>query len=67
MRFPRLAEGRRYRVAMSDYVYRNYKGLEGTDGRITDQKVADVLLEELADDSPVVPDNRPRQRVVRLR
>ena len=52
---------------MSDYVYRNYKGLEGTDGRITDQKVADVLLEELADDSPVVPDNRPRQRVVRLR
>ena len=67
VRFPRLAEGRRYRVAMSDYVYRNYKGLEGTDGRITDQKVADVLLEELADDSPVVPDNRPRQRVVRLR
>ena len=36
-------------------------------GQLLFQKDKDVLLEELADDSPVVPDNRPRQRVVRLR
>ena len=65
VRFPALREGRRYRVAVSDYVYRNYKGLEFADGEITDTKVADVLVEELEEESPVIPDNRPRQRVVR--
>lgn len=64
VRFPALREGRRYRVAVSDYVYRNYKGLEYADGEITDTKVADVLVEELEEESPVIPDNRPRQRVV---
>lgn len=65
VRFPALREGRRYRVAVSDYVYRNYKGLEYADGEITDTKVADVLVEELEEESPVIPDNRPRQRVFR--
>ncbi len=64
VRFPKLREGRRYKIAVSDYVYKNYNDLNYTDGEITDVKVADVLLEELEDDSPLVPDNKPRQAVV---
>ncbi|MCD8033835.1 MAG: bifunctional metallophosphatase/5'-nucleotidase [Alistipes sp.] len=63
VRFPKLREGRSYKIAVSDYVYKNYNDLNYTDGEITDVKVADVLLEELEDDSPLVPDNKPRQEV----
>ena len=66
VRFPKLLEGRLYRVAMNDYIFRNYRALEYTDGRILDDGVADVLLEELREDSPLHPDNEARQRVVRL-
>ena len=54
-----------YRVAISDYVFKNYHDLDYVDGAITDIKVADVLLEELEEDSPLEPDNRPHQRIVR--
>lgn len=63
VRFPKLREGRRYKIAVSDYVFKNYNDLNYTDGEITDMKVADVLLEELEDDSPLTPDNKPRQEV----
>ena len=65
VQFPKLREGRKYKVAVSDYIYRNYKDMEYTGGEITDEKVADILLEELRDDSPLKIDNTPRQRVVR--
>ena len=63
--FPQLRDGRSYRVAVSDYVYKNYQGLEYADGEITGVKVADVLLRRLETDSPLTPDNRVRQRIVR--
>ena len=50
-------------MAVSDYVYKNYNDLNYTDGGITGIRVADVLLEELGDDSPLVPDNKPKQEV----
>ena len=65
VQFPKLREGRKYKVAVSDYIYRNYKDMEYTGGEITDEKVADILLEGLRDDSPLKIDNTPRQRVVR--
>jgi len=65
VRFPELREGRRYEVAVSDYVYKNYDELDYAEGRITDDRVADALVEELEDDSPLVPDNRLRQTVRR--
>ena len=68
MRFPALREGRSYRVAISDYAFRNYRDLSYSDGAVTDERVADALLEELEDTDaqhPLMPDNRPRQRVVR--
>ena len=51
---------------MNDYIFRNYRALEYADGRILDDEVAGVLLEELREDSPLHPDNEARQRVVRL-
>ena len=65
VQFPKLREGRTYKVAVSDYIYKNYKDLDYTDGKITDEKVADILLEELEDDSPLKIDNTPRQQVRR--
>ena len=65
VRFPKLREGKVYEVAVSDYVYKNYNDLNYTDGKFTGITVAGVLLEELHDDSPLTPDNRPRQEVRR--
>ena len=65
VRFPQLREGRSYRVAVSDYVFKNYRDLNYADGTVTGVKVADVLLEALEEDSPLGPDNRPRQRIIR--
>lgn len=65
VRFPKLRDGRTYRVALSDYIFKNYKGLEYSDGAVTGVKVADVLLDELEKRSPLKPDNTVRQRIVR--
>ena len=63
--FPRLTEGRSYRVAISDYAYKNYRGLDYADGAIRDEEVAEVLIGQLEARSPLVPDNRARQSVAR--
>lgn len=67
VRFPELREGRRYRVAVSDYVFKTYRAVDRAAGRITEVPVVDVLLEQLRTQSPIVPDNRPRQQVRRVR
>ena len=64
--FPELHEGRRYRVAVGDYVFKNYSGLEYTDGVTTDILLTDVLKDCIANGGkPFVPDNTPRQSVRR--
>lgn len=63
VRFPKLRDDKSYRVAVSDYVYKNYQGLEFTDGSVTGVKVSDVLFRQLKEKSPVTPDNSMRQRV----
>lgn len=69
VRFPSLREGKVYKVAVSDYVFKNYNDLSTgggpLEGKVTEELVADVLLEALEEDSPLTPDNTPRQRVVR--
>lgn len=64
VQFPALREGRKYKVAVSDYIFRNYKDLDYTDGKITDEAVAAILLEELTEDGVKI-DNTPRQQVRR--
>ncbi|MFQ7502561.1 MAG: hypothetical protein ACLRMJ_04365 [Alistipes finegoldii] len=51
--FPWLREGKVYTVAVSDYVYKNYNDLNYTDGKITEEDVTGLLLEELEEDSPL--------------
>ncbi|MDE7451087.1 MAG: 5'-nucleotidase C-terminal domain-containing protein, partial [Alistipes sp.] len=62
--FPDLQAGRRYSVALNDYIYRNYADIDRTRGRILHSMlVNEVLLDELAAGRPVRPDNAPRQHV----
>ena len=63
VRFPELREDRVYKLALSDYIFKNYQELDYVDGAILDDEVADVLIDELEDDSPLQPDNRLRQQV----
>ena len=46
VRFRDLREGRVYTLALSDYIFRNYPGLEYSDGAILDTGVAEVLCEK---------------------
>lgn len=63
--FPALQPGRKYKVAMGDYVFKNYRGLEYTDGETTEWLVPDVLMEYIGNGGhPLTPDNRLRQSIV---
>ena len=63
--FPQLIEGRRYKVAMAEYIANNYPGLE-CDNMVWTQKTAyDLDLAYLKRNSPVTIDNTPKQRIVR--
>lgn len=64
VRFSELREGRVYQLAMSDYIFKNYQGLEYADGAILDTQVADVLADGLKAGRPLRPDNRLRQRIL---
>ncbi len=62
VRFPELEENRAYRVAMGDYVYKNYRDLEAEQGATLDSLVTDCLMTSLAA-GPYTPDNRRRQNI----
>lgn len=61
--FPDLKRGRRYRVAMGDYIFKNYADLKYTRGEITETLITDVLDSYFRNRTPFVPDNAPRQRI----
>lgn len=62
--FPDLKEGSSYKVALGDYVFKNYGGLEYTDGVTTDILLTDVLQDYIANaGKPLTPDNTVRQSV----
>lgn len=46
--FPELVEGRRYRVALGDYIFKTYKDIHGLGGTTTEQLVTEALLSHLA-------------------
>lgn len=62
VRFPELKENKVYRVAMGDYVYKNYRDLESAEGCTLDSLVTDCLISSLAG-GPYTPDNRRRQNI----
>ncbi len=63
--FPRLKEGVVYKVAVADYIARNYKDFSGRNEVRTPLLVYDLDVEYFAKHSPVVPKNRPLQSIVR--
>lgn len=62
--FPTLKEGRTYRVAISDYAFKTYAGLEYTDGRIREELITDLMIEALRR-APVTPDNEQHATIER--
>lgn len=54
--FPTLQEGRTYRVAISDYAFKNYRGVECSEGRIEEVLLTDLLFASLRR-GVVTPDN----------
>ncbi len=64
VRFQTLREGRPLRVAISDYAFHNYKEIACSDTLTLAKPVAEVLMERLRSESPIRPDNTPRQREI---
>ena len=62
--FPTLQEGREYRVAISDYAFKNYRDLTCREGRIREELMTDLMLEALRK-APVTPDNRQHATIRR--
>ena len=56
MEFPTLRAGRNYRVAISDYAFKNYRGLHYRKGQIEPMLITDLMIEALGQ-SPITPDN----------
>ena len=63
VKFPTLKEGREYRVAISDYAFKNYQGLVYREGRIREELITDLMLEALRP-APVPPDNRQHATIL---
>jgi len=64
--FPDLREGHRYRIAISDYAFKNYKGADAFQGQTTDILVTDALLSTVRNGGkPFTPDNTMRQQILR--
>ena len=64
VRFPRLKEGEKYKVAVADYVARNYKHFECENEVRLPLLVYDLDVEYFKKNSPVKVSNEPLQRVV---
>jgi len=64
VRFPQLQEGRPYRIAFNDYIFKNYAAVDRTKGRVLDGvRVNELLLKELENGQPITIDNRPIQTI----
>ena len=64
VRFPRLKDGEKYKVAVADYVARNYKHFECENEVRLPLLVYDLDVEYFKKNSPVKVSNEPLQRVV---
>lgn len=62
--FPQLQEGRIYRMAYNDYVFKNYAEIDRSAGSLLEgMLVNELLLNELSTSRPVTVDNTPLQRI----
>ena len=63
--FVGLTEGEKYSVAMGDYMYANYKGIEAENVATEGTLLTDILINDLRENSPIDYSNEPVQRVVK--
>ncbi len=59
--FEKLDPTKRYKVAMGDYVYKTYKGLNYSSGSISEILITDALREHIVSKKVIEPENTPRQ------
>lgn len=65
--FPTLNEGRKYKVAICNYVVDNYKGIEYEDKVYhADITVPDIFIDYFERNSPVTFSNVPKQKVAQV-
>lgn len=65
VKFEGLTEGEKYRVAMGDYMYANYKAVEAEDVVAEGVLLTDLLIDDLRKNSPIDYSNEPKQKVVK--
>lgn len=63
--FEGLTEGEKYSVAMGDYMYGSYKGLEAENVVTEGVLLTDILINDLGANSPIDYSNDPVQRVAK--
>ncbi len=63
--FPTLDVKRSYKVAMGDYIYKTYRGLEYTNGVITEIPITETLQNSIAKTKAISPDYTQRQLIVK--
>ncbi len=61
--FEGLTEDEKYSVAMGDYMYANYKGLDAEDVATEGILLTDILINDLRVNSPIDYPNEPVQRI----
>ncbi len=61
--FPELDEKRLYKVAMGDYIFKTYRGLNYTHGAITETLITTALEDHITKRSSIEPDNRTLQTI----
>lgn len=62
--FPQLIEGRKYRIAIADYIARNYQDLECENEVRTPLLVFDLDVKYFKQNSPIKVSNKPLQSIV---
>lgn len=63
VRFPALEPGRKYSIAMGDYLFRTYDGMTEIRGEVTRKELPDALLEAAR---TYRTDNTSRQKILRV-
>ena len=63
VRFPKLKEGRKYRVAMGDYIGKKYPSIEGENHSLCDILITDLIFKRFKEHSPLLLDNTQHQNI----
>ncbi len=61
--FPTLSPTRVYKVAMGDYIFKSYRGLEYSEGEVTDILITDVLEQYIVKSKSITPDSENYQSI----